>query len=165
MEFVIIITIAATLLCSLVAGFVFAFAVVVMPGIKILGDTDYLRAFRAIDGVIQRNQPILILVWVGSALAVVVAAVFGAIQLSGFDRNLLIAAAVLYILGVQLPTVLVNIPLNNSIQALDIDSAKEEDIREARAKFEPSWTLWNCIRTVLAVVTVALLLFLLARMH
>jgi hypothetical protein len=39
----------STLLCSLVAGFVFAFAVVVMPGIQTLSDRDYLRAFKVMD--------------------------------------------------------------------------------------------------------------------
>jgi uncharacterized membrane protein len=43
----------ATLLCSLVAGFVLAFAIVVMPGIRNLDDHDFLQAFKAIDRVIQ----------------------------------------------------------------------------------------------------------------
>ena len=46
----------ATFLCSLVAGFLFAFAVVVMPGIRNLGDREFLRAFQEIDGVIQRGH-------------------------------------------------------------------------------------------------------------
>lgn len=52
----------ATLLCSLVAGFVLAFAIVVMPGIRNLDDHDFLQAFKAIDRVIQNNQPIFSLV-------------------------------------------------------------------------------------------------------
>lgn len=55
-----------TLLCSLVAGFLFAFAVVIMPGIKNLDDGDFLSSFRAMDGVIQNSQPLFIMVWVGS---------------------------------------------------------------------------------------------------
>ena len=35
----------ATLLCSLVAGSLFAFAIVVMPGIKQLTDREYIRTF------------------------------------------------------------------------------------------------------------------------
>ncbi len=35
----------ATLLCSLVAGFVLAFAIVVMPGIKTLSDRDKIPSF------------------------------------------------------------------------------------------------------------------------
>ena len=36
----------STLLCSLVAGFVLAFAAVVMPGIGNLNDCDALKAFK-----------------------------------------------------------------------------------------------------------------------
>ena len=58
----------ATLLCSLVTGFVFAFAVVAMPGIGTLDDREFLRAVQAMDGVIPKNQPIFIVVWVGSVV-------------------------------------------------------------------------------------------------
>ena len=63
--------ILATFLCSLVAGFLFAFAVVVMPGIGSLNDRDFLRAFQVMDHVIQNNQPIFMLVWVGSVVSLV----------------------------------------------------------------------------------------------
>ena len=49
----------ASFFCSLVAGFLFAFAVVVMPGIRHLGDREFLLAFQEMDGVIQRGQPLL----------------------------------------------------------------------------------------------------------
>lgn len=48
----------ATLLCSLVAGFLFSFAIVVMPGISDLNDREFLRAFQVMDRVIQNNQPV-----------------------------------------------------------------------------------------------------------
>jgi uncharacterized membrane protein len=69
--------VVATFLCSLVAGFLFAFAVVVMPGIRSLDDGAFIRAFQTVDRVIQDNQPLFVLVWVGSVLAVLVAAVVG----------------------------------------------------------------------------------------
>jgi uncharacterized membrane protein len=47
----------AAFLCSLVAGLLFTFAIVVMPGIAKLNDRDFVRTFQAIDGVIQNNQP------------------------------------------------------------------------------------------------------------
>ena len=52
----------ATFLCSLVAGFMFAFSVVVMPGIKSLNDREFIKAFQVMDRIIQNNQPIFILV-------------------------------------------------------------------------------------------------------
>ena len=67
--------ILATFLCSLVAGLVFVFAVVVMPGIGSLNDREFIRAFQVIDGVIQNNQPAFVFVWIGSAVALVTSAV------------------------------------------------------------------------------------------
>lgn len=49
--------VASTFLCSLVAGFLFAFAAVVMPGIRRLGDGSFIRAFQVIDRAIQKLDP------------------------------------------------------------------------------------------------------------
>lgn len=155
--------ILATFLCSLVAGFLFAFAIVIMPGIRNLNDREFIQAFQVIDGVIQNNQPIFLLVWIGSALALVAATVlgFGAGQLDGAGRLLIILAALVYLLGVQLPTISINVPLNIKLQSLDVDAIDAPSRRLARNEFEPRWNRWNSIRTVLASLTSALLLVLL----
>jgi hypothetical protein len=93
----------ATFLCSLVAGLLFAFAAVVMPGIRSLDDGGFIRAFQVIDRVIQNNQPLFVFVWVGSVLSLIAAAVLGIWALNGADRLLIIVAALLYLLCVQLP--------------------------------------------------------------
>jgi len=153
--------ILATFLCSLVAGFVFAFAFVVMPGIKTLGDRDFIRAFQVIDRVIQHKQPIFILVWVGSVVALVTAAVFGIGQLDGTGRLLMIFATLAYLFGVQLPTFTINVPLNNKLQTLDVDAMNESEHKAAREDFEPRWIRWNSTRTGIASLVSALLVFLL----
>ncbi|MGB2533792.1 MAG: hypothetical protein ACPID2_01380 [Candidatus Puniceispirillum sp.] len=56
----------ATLLCALVTGFIFTYAVVVMPGLAKLDDKDFIRAFQVTDGIIQDNQPLFMFVWLGS---------------------------------------------------------------------------------------------------
>ena len=70
MELFSVVLMVATLLCALVAGLVLAFAVVVMPGIGSLGDREFLRAFQAMDDMIQDRQPVFMVVWVGSIVAV-----------------------------------------------------------------------------------------------
>ena len=100
--------ILATFLCSLVAGFLFAFALVTMPGIRSLNDREFIRAFQVMDRVIQNNQPIFVLVWVGSVVALVTSAVLGIGQLDGAGSLLIIFTALTYLLGVQLPTVTIN---------------------------------------------------------
>lgn len=154
----------ALLLCSLVAGFLFAFAVVVMPGLESLDDAAYLRAFQVVDGVIQGNAPLFMLVWVGSIVATVAAMSMGWQTLTGVERVLVLAVGVLWLGGVQLPTMAVNVPLNGRVQALEVDALDAGALREARAAFAPRWNRWNRVRTVLAGLTVVGMLLLLTRL-
>ncbi len=156
--------VSATLLCSLVAGFVFAFACVAMPGLGTLGDREFLHGFQVIDRVIQNNQPLFVLVWAGSAVTLLLSAVLGLGRLAGPDRALLLAALAVYLVGVQLPTLAINVPLNNRLQTLDLAVMEEDSLAEARAAFEPRWNRWNLIRTLLATLTAALLIVLVLRL-
>jgi len=156
--------IVATFLCSLVAGFVFAFAVVVMPGIGHLGDGEFLRAFQVMDRVIQNSQPVFLLVWMGSVIALLASAALGFGQLDGTGRLLIIVAVLVYLLGVQVPTVTINVPLNNTVQALEIDAMDETAQAAARQDFEMRWNIWNSIRTGLASLVSVLLIILLLRL-
>jgi len=156
--------IAATFLCSLVAGFLFAFAAVIMPGIRSLDDGAFIRAFQVIDGVIQRSQPLFVIVWVGSVLLLMAVAVAGMWRLAGAERVLLIAAALVYLLGVQAPTALVNIPLNNQLQRVSAATMSEADRRQAREAFERRWNQSNVFRAICASVASGLMMVLLLRL-
>ena len=156
--------VSATLLVSLVAGFTFAFACVVMPGSATLADREFLRSFQVVDRVIQNGQPLFGLVWIGSAIALVVAAWTGFGRVEGIDRTLLVTATVLFLGGVQVPTAVVNIPLNNQLQSLDLASMPESDVANARGAFESRWNRWNQIRTGVATVAALLLIVLILRL-
>ena len=156
--------IVATFLCALMAGFLFAFAVVVMPGLKDLGDREFLHSFQVIDRVIQGNQPLFMIMWLGSTLALVVAAVLAIRQQTGLDRTLIVAAALANILLVQLPTMTINIPLNQEVQALDFDTLDADAASQARTSFEPQWNRWNVIRTFVSCGILAILLVVLRRL-
>ena len=153
-----------TLLCSLVVGLLFGFTVVVMPGISKLNDHDFLKAFKQMDGIIQDNQPLFMVVWVGSIFSVLGTLILGTLQLSGLQLNLLWVAGVLYLLGVQAPTIRFNIPLNNALQGCDLASMDEAALAEARTEFEAPWNRWNRIRTFNGVVSVSVLLFVLLKL-
>lgn len=148
----------ATLLCSLVAGLLLAFAVVAMPGLGTLDDRDFLGAFRAMDRVIQDNNPVFMLVWAGSVVALVATAALGIAMAGGTVRILLLAAAATYLLGVQLPTITINVPLNNRLQALAVDTLDASEAATARAAFEARWNRSNLLRTVLSILVALLLL-------
>jgi uncharacterized membrane protein len=158
-----IVLVLATFLCSLVAGFLFAFASVVMPGLRSLDDAGFIRVFQVIDRVIQNNQPLFIFVWVGSVLALLGAAGLGVRALSGTDRLVVIVAALVYLLCVQIPTAAINIPLNNELKKLDPGTMNETARKRARDAFEPRWNRWNAIRTACASLASLLLMVLLLR--
>jgi len=148
-------------LCSIVAGFLFAYAVVIMPGIARLDDRGFLKAFQVTDRVIQDNQPLFILAWLGSILAVIAAAVLAIGRLAGFELFLMELAALSYILGVQAPTFAINLPLNRQLQALKIDGMDDSSAGTERNNFEQRWNAANRARAVIAAgVTFALLVLL-----
>lgn len=153
--------VVAALTCALVSGLLLGFAVVAMPGLGTLGDRDLLRAFQAMDRVIQDRQPLFMLVWVGSVVALVAALGLGLGELAGGRLLLLVVATSVYLLGVQVPTVVVNVPLNNEIQRLDVDGADTGEVAAARKRFEKRWNRWNMIRTLLGCGTTLVLLVLL----
>ena len=149
----------STFLRSLVSGLLLTFAVVVMPGIRALNDRDFIRAFQVMDRVIQNNQPLFMAAWAGSVIALLASAALGVPQTDGTSRLLMIVAVIVYLLGVQLPTVAINVPLNNEVQSLEIDTMSPSALGAARERFETRWTRWNSIRTVLAgLVSVLLIL-------
>lgn len=148
MEFFEIAIFITTLFCSLVAGLVFTFAIIVMPGIKNLEDLTYIQSVKAMDRVIQDNQPVFITVWLGSAVTMIISTVLGMCQLDILDRIVLLVACILFIFGVYLPTITINIPLNNRIQSLDLETMTEEEISQSKKEFEESWLWWNSIRTL-----------------
>ena len=152
--------ILTALLCALLAGFVFAFAVVVMPGSARLDDGDFIRAFQAIDGVIQGSQPLFGVVWLGSLLGALVTLGLGLGELSGARLALLGGAAALFLLAVHLPTFLVNVPLNNRLQALNVATMDDAAVTAARAGFEATWNRWNVVRTIVATAVTGSLMWL-----
>jgi uncharacterized membrane protein len=152
------------LLSALVAGLVFGFAAVVMPGINKLSDRDFLLAFKHMDEVIQNNQLVFMLVWTGSIVMVIGTLILGTLILSGGQIYLLWVASALYLLGVQLPTVRFNIPLNNTLQDLDIITLSESELAKSRREFEMPWNRWNIFRTFNAIAAVLAWLLLLIQL-
>ncbi len=116
-----------------------------------------------IDRVIQNNQPLFQVVFVGSIVTLVAAALTGVSQLDGADRWILTATAVVYVVGAIVPTVTINVPLNNQVQACDVGHTDAADLATLRQTFEARWNRWNIVRTVVSVATALVLLILLLR--
>ena len=150
----------STLLCSLVTGFILTYAIVVMPGLSKLDDKEFIKAFQVTDGIIQNNQPIFILIWVGSIISVVSTIIISIFTLGILEAWKIIFVSLVYLIGVQAITIIIHLPLNRRIQNIDINSTNLQSLNEERKNFETKWNYFNNIRTVIAfLVTLFFLLF------
>ena len=133
--------------CSLVTGFIFTYAIIVMPGLSKLENKEFIRAFQVTDEVIQKNQPLFMLTWIGSIISVIAAIRFHPIEIV---LSMLFKVGVVYLLGVQGITISIHLPLNNHIQKLDVGEMNDQALNDERSKFEAKWNFFNYIRTVVA---------------
>ena len=150
MNFIDILLILAILLCSLVTGFIFTYAIVVMPGLSKLKDKEFIRAFQVTDEIIQNNQPIFMLIWVGSIISVL-SLIISSVIIIGISESLLtIIIGTIYLFGVQGVTIGIHLPLNNQIQKVNTEESDDQKLHEERLNFERKWNFFNNIRTIIA---------------
>ena len=154
----------ATFLCSAWFGMMYFAAVALMPGIADLDDRAFLRTFQVIDGIFQAFPPLIFLVWVGSAIALIAAATMSLYEESwkGTAKSVLLTTATLADLSGHVTTAVYNVPLNNHIQTLKIDEMGLTELAQERANFEPTWNYWNVYRVYVEGFTCLSLMMLLS---
>ena len=149
------------LLSALVTGFILTYAIVIMPGLSNLDDKEFIKAFQVTDGIIQNNQPIFILIWIGSIVSVLSTIITSILSLGILDAWLIIFVGVVYLLVVQGITISIHLPLNKSIQNIDINSSNSETLSKMRKSFETKWNYFNNVRSVVAFFVVLIFLSIL----
>jgi uncharacterized membrane protein len=132
-----------------------------MPGLSNLDDKEFIKAFQVTDGIIQNNQPIFILIWIGSIVSVLSTIITSILSLGILDAWLIIFVGVVYLLVVQGITISIHLPLNKSIQNIDINSSNSETLSKMRKSFETKWNYFNNVRTVVAFFVVLIFLSIL----
>jgi uncharacterized membrane protein len=142
-------TVAAAVGSGLVAGLFFSFSVVVMPALARLPPVHGAVTMQTINRVILR--PLFLTLFLGTAM------VCGAVVLLAPTDLLRVVGAVLYLLGAFGVTIVVNVPLNN---VLDAVAPESPELPGEWARYTARWTPWNHVRTV-ASTAAALVLGLL----
>ena len=164
MDFLDFILITSVILCALVTGFIFTYAIVVMPGFSKLSDKEFIKAFQVTDEVIQNNQPLFMITWIGSIISILLTIIVATATTGLSNSWLIILVGVIYLLGVQGVTIVIHLPLNKHIQKMNIDKMTDKDLGEERRKFQKKWNFFNNIRTSVAfLVSVTLILILTMR--
>ena len=149
------------LLSALVTGFILTYAIVIMPGLSNLDDKEFIKAFQVTDGIIQNDQPIFIVIWIGSIVSVLSTIITSILSLGILDAWLIIFVSVVYLLLVQGTTILIHLPFNKSIQNIDINSSNSETLSKMRKSFETKWNYFNNVRSVVAFFVVLIFLSIL----
>ena len=148
------------LFCALTTGFILTYAIVVMPGLSKLDDKAFIKAFQVTDRIIQNNQPIFILIWLGSIISVFSTIIVSIFSLGILEAWLIIFTCVVYLLGVQVITITIHLPLNRRIQNIDINSTNSQTLSDERKNFEKKWNYFNNIRTGIALFVVFIFLLI-----
>ena len=112
---------------GLVAGLVLGFAIVVMPGIAKLPDRGFLRAFQLMDGIIQDGQRLFLLVCKGSIVSVVSTLVPGPCSCRE-SRGPCCGSRAVSTCSPSRARRSANIPLNNGVQALELDALDDAEL-------------------------------------
>lgn len=146
--------ILSALCTGLVAGLLYGYSCSIVPAFTQLSDAEYLQSFQVINRSIQ--NPVFFASFLGSLICL------GFCTWQWHQTSLpfyvLLAATVLYAIGVVGVTGIGNVPLNESLDALRIDSATPEELRKFRTHFEANWNQFHLVRTVCAAFSFLLTL-------
>ncbi|WP_353778727.1 anthrone oxygenase family protein [Winogradskyella sp. 3972H.M.0a.05] len=143
------------ILTGLTAGLCFTWTNAVTPGIGQMDDGGFLLAFQQMNRSII--NPAFIIVFFGPFISNLIL-VYLKYQSPDKSSWVFHGAAILFIVGVVLVTVLKNIPLNEILDKTDLALASTEELKVLRQKFENPWKQWHLVRTFSSIGSFVLLL-------
>ena len=144
----------AVLLNALSTGFFFAWSVSVILGTKKVGDFTYLETMQNINREIL--NPLFFIVFFGSLIALVLN-----VYLQFNNKPVfwfVLASAIIYLIGTFGITAFGNVPLNNELEALNINQLSVTELKNFRTYYEGSWNQYHNIRTVASMISFITLL-------
>ncbi len=149
-----IILFLAIMLTALSAGLFYAWSVSVIPGTKKTIDVTYLETMQSINRAIL--NPAFFLIFFGS-LALMAVSTFQQYH-QGMGFWLMLAATLIYLVGTFGVTAFGNVPLNNELDVQVLGELDTRGLQELRQSYETRWNRLHMIRTICAVISLALAL-------
>jgi uncharacterized membrane protein len=153
---VVVLTSLAAIASAAAAGMMYVFSTFVMRGLDRTGPVTAITAMRGINVDANSNGPFL-LAYFGATLLAVAVGVVAVVQIRQPGSGWLLAGAIFGVLG-ALITIVFNVPLNNHLDTIDPAALSLADAAREWAAYLSTWTAWNHVRTVTAVIASALLL-------
>jgi uncharacterized membrane protein len=133
--------------CGLIAGVYFAFSTFIMTAFAHIPPVQGIAAMNSINVTIVRS-PFMILFLATPVLCVVIAVLAFTSWREGASVRMLAGAAV-YLIASFLSTIVVNVPMNDGLAAVNANGA---DALSLWASYLKDWTWWNHIRTIASLL-------------
>lgn len=135
--------IAAVLGTGAMAGVFYTFSTFVMSGLRRLPPAQGAAAMQEIN--VAAPQPPLMLLLGGTAVLCVVLLVRGVLTLGERSGVMLVIGAALYLAGAVVVTGWRNVPMNDTLAALDPNAATTASYWST---YLDRWVSWNHVRTI-----------------
>ena len=142
-----------------IAGFFYAYACSVMVGLEVIDPRQAIVAMQGINATVRNVA--FAPAFFGTPVAALVTALLFAHRRRKTAAWCMAAAALVYVTGAFLPTLLVNVPMNEALAQLSVPDNPAEAAR-VWSDYARPWTWWNILRTafsLLALLLVGLALF------
>ncbi len=144
----------ATFFTGLSAGLCFTWTNAITPGIGRLDDIGYLQAFQQMNRTII--NPLFLLVFLTPFLFSGISGFLFRAQSNLFW--LLVAATIIYFIGLVLVTMMGNIPLNEILDKTELSNISLKNASDLRKQFEVRWNNLHLIRTISTAIAFSLLI-------
>lgn len=140
-QIVLLITAVST---ALITGLWYAYSCSVNWGLAKLPDKEYLAAIQSINREII--NPLFMATFLGTLVLLPLSAWLNYGQPGSWRFVFLIAAFIVYAIGVFGVTMGGNVPLNNALEGFDLSKATAAEIGHFRSGFENTWNRWHMVR-------------------
>lgn len=141
---------------GLSAGLCFTWTNTVTPGIGRLDNLGFLMAFQQMNRAIL--NPTFLIVFFGPFF-------LGLINLFLFKNTSstvwwLLAAVLIYSLGLVMVTIFGNVPLNEMIDQHQLETLSQLELQELRTAFEAKWNQLHLVRTISSIASFIILIII-----
>lgn len=148
-----VLTMVAALGSGLIAGVFFAFSTFVMRALARLPSQQGIAAMQSIN--VAAISPLFMTALFGTAAACVVLTIASVYMWHSPEAPWLLVGSLAYLVGTVLVTIIFSVPRNNALAAI---APVGSDAVNVWQTYLSTWTAWNHVRTVTALVAAALLL-------
>ncbi len=146
-------TLSSALGCGLMAGFFFAFSACVMNALTHLTTAQGIAAMQSINVAVLNRW--FFAGFFGTAAACLFGAGCALVTWHEPGSGYLLAGSLLYLVGTVLVTMVFNVPLNDTLAAVDPGSTEGGGLW---TRYVATWTAWNHVRAVAALAAAAFLI-------